>query len=102
MDIIKFYGSPYRDNTHFMETERLINQLEYQLGLYTMFCISKAEAEFPVKPHQTAQMARNSTECVYNNYTIEKHVILVLSQKQQLYCSTGCCQLQGEPPGRGF
>lgn len=82
MDIIKFYDHPYRDNTYFMETERVINQLQYQLGLYIMFCILKAEAEFPVKSHQTAQMARNSTEYVYNNWTIEKHVTLALSQKQ--------------------
>ena len=49
MDIIKFYGILYRDNTHFMETERVIKQLEYQLGLYIIFCISKAEVEFPEK-----------------------------------------------------
>lgn len=96
MDIIKFYGSPYRDNTHFMETERVINQLEYQLGLYIMFCISKAEAEFPVQSHQTAQIGRNTTEYIYNNCTIEKHAILALSEKQQLHCSTSCCQLQRE------
>lgn len=102
MDIIKFYDIPYRDNTHFMETQRVINQLEYQLGLYIMFCISKAEAEFPVKSHQTTQMARNGTEYVYNNCTIENHAILALSQKKNLHCSTSCCQLQGKAPDRGF
>lgn len=51
MDIIKFYGILYRDSTHFMETERVIKQLEYPLGLYIIFCISKAEAEFPEKSY---------------------------------------------------
>jgi len=78
-----------------METERVIKQLEYhQLGLYVIFCILKAEAEFPEKfeffgtdwttaemvhyylkkkkSHQTAEMARNSTEYVYHNYTTGK------------------------------
>lgn len=102
MDIIKFYDSQYTDNTHFMETEKVINQLEYQLGLYIMFCISKAEAEFPVKSHQTAQMAWNSTEYVCNNSAIEKHAILALSQKYQPHCSTSCCQLREKAPSRGF
>lgn len=51
MDVIKFYGLLYRDSTHFMETERVIKQLMYQLGRYIIFCVSKTEAEFSEEPY---------------------------------------------------
>lgn len=74
-----------------LRRQRVIQQLQYQLGLYIIFCISKAEAEFPEKSdifgtdkstvqsvcyylkkkkksYQTEERARNSTEYVYNNF----------------------------------
>lgn len=115
MDIIKFYNILYRDSTHFKETEshtaitvstwplhhilhfkgrgRIPRKVRYfwDRQVYCSKCML-----LPKKKKNPIRQ-KKGPEIVQNMSTItSKHAILAFSSKQQLHCSTSCCQLHGK------